>query len=60
MLLGRQRSGYQSAVSLQNWSKKESSYVGIAKPMKPWSDYVREDLAELRLSYDWYRVSTGT
>lgn len=33
-----------------------SAAIGPGRPQKRWREYAREDLAELNMAYDWYRV----
>ena len=35
----------------------EQNSVSVGRPPKSWQDYVREDLAMLKMSYDWFRVA---
>ena len=33
------------------------SDMGAGGPQKSWQDYVREDLASLRMPYDWFKLA---
>ena len=37
--------------------QNENTQPSVGRPIKPWSDYVREDLSKLGLLYHWYRAA---
>ncbi len=36
---------------------EKKSSVGPGRPIKCWTDYVRDDLRTISLAYDWYRLA---